>query len=246
MTSKSARGVTLLEMLVALVIFGIVAAVLYGTFTRTLESRDYAVSRADVFARARMAFDWLEQDLKGSLSVGTYPAGRPRFLSAGNGENETADLPLLDLTVRTTRRSAVIDADRDDAPGAVLVDQSRVVYRVEESEDGEDLAPPPRAGGGAIANGPRYLVRYELRPPLGDDDDLDSALRTVLVRGLARIEFRFVDRGAELERWEPEETTSLRSLGPRLVDIRLELFDADGRTTELSTTVLIPLGGRGG
>jgi hypothetical protein len=233
-------------MLVALVIFGIVAAVLYGTFTRTLESRDYAVSRADVFARARMAFDWLEQDLKGSLSVGTYPAGKPRFLSAGSGENETADLPLLDLTVRTMRRSAVIGADRDDAPGAVLVDQSRVVYRVEESEDGNDLAPPARGGASARADGPLYLVRYELRPPLADDEDLASALRTVLVRGLASVDLRFVDRGAELERWEPEETTSLRSLGPRLVEIRLELFDADGRTTELSTTVLIPLGGRGG
>jgi len=245
-TSKGARGVTLLEMLVALVIFGVVAAVLYGTFTQTLESRDYAVSRADVFARARMALDWLEQDLKGSLSVGAFPVGKPRFLSSGNGENQTPDLPLLDLTVRTTRRSATIGADRDDAPGAVLIDQSRVVYRVEDSEDGEDLDAAPRARDGASADGPQYLVRYELRPPLADDDDLDSALRTVLVKGLARIDLRFVDRGAELERWEPEETTSLRSLGPRLVDIRLELFDSDGRTTELSTIVLIPLGGRGG
>ena len=240
MTGNRQRGVTLLEMLVALAVFGIVATVLYGTFTRTIESRDYAASRTELFARARLAFDWLEQDLEGSLSVAIYPTAKPRFLSSGTDLAETADLPILDLTVRTARHSAAVTGARDEAPGAALVDQARVVYRVEDLED-DDLHGLKLADDGER---PRGLVRYELRPPL--DGDMDAALRTVIVRDLASIQLVFDDRGAKLDRWEPEDTLALRSRGPRLVDIRLTLKDRDGTTTELTTAVLVPLGGRGG
>ena len=242
MTRANDRGVSLLEMLVALAVFGVVAAVLYGTFSSTLASRDYASRRVELFARGRLAIDWLEQDLKGSLSVGEYPVGKPRFLSSGDGEAETHDLPLLELTVRTVRRTIAVEAESKDAPGASLVDQARVIYRFEELED-DDLATPWMTPG---AERPRGLVRYELRPPLQDDDHIDAALRTVIVRDVESVELRFEDRGAELERWEPEETTSLRSLGPRIVDVRLVLTDDAGERAELATAVLVPLGGRGG
>jgi prepilin-type N-terminal cleavage/methylation domain-containing protein len=235
-----ARGVTLLEMLVALAVFGIVATVLYGTFSRTIESRDYASARTELFARARLAFDWLEQDLEGSLSVATYPAGKAKFLSSGSDLAETPDLPLLDLTVRTSRRAATLGGPRDESPGSALVDQARVVYRVEELEDEDLLGLALAADGGR----PRGLVRYELRPPL--DGDFDAALRTVIVRDLASIQLVFDDRGTTLDRWEASDSLSLRSRGPRTVDIRITLKDRDGSTAELTTTVLVPLGGRGG
>ncbi len=241
---KRAResGVSLLEMMVALAIFGVVAGVLYGTFRGTLESRDYAARRTDLFARGRMAVDWLEQDLKGSLSVSSYPAGKPRFLTAGSGANDTRDLPLLEITTRTARRMAALGTERSDAPGAILIDQALVIYRFEELEE-DDLA-----ASRALPDGerPKGLVRYELRPPLDDADRLDAALRTVIVRDLESIDLHFVDRGAELDRWEPEETTSLRSLGPRVVDVRLTLKDDAGQRAELATSILLPLGGRGG
>ena len=235
-----ARGVTLLEMLVALAVFGIVASVLYGTFSSTLESRDYAVARTELFARARLAFDWLEQDLEGSLSVAIYPSGKPRFLSSGSDLSETPDLPLLELTVRTARRAATLSGPRDEAPGAALVDQALVVYRVEELED-DDLVGLALAADGER---PRGLVRYELRPPL--DGDVDAALRTVIVRDLASIQLVFDDRGTTLERWEAGDSLSLRSRGPRVVDIRLRLKDREGSSAELTTAVLVPLGGHGG
>jgi hypothetical protein len=229
-------------MLVALAVFGVVAAVLYGTFRSTLESRDHATRRTELFARGRLAVDWLEQDLKGSLSVSTYPAGKPRFLSSGTGDRDSRDLPLLEVTVRTARRTMGTAAESEDSPGASLIDQARVIYRFEELED-DDLPAGGRAPGGERPHG---LVRYELRPPLDDDDHDDAALRTVIVRDLESIELRFEDRGAELDRWEPEETTSLRSLGPRIVDVRLTLTDEAGQRAELATAVLVPLGGRGG
>ena len=75
---------------------------------------------------------------------------------------------------------------------------------------------------------------------------MEAALRTVIVRDLVKIELLFDDRGATLDRWEPEESMSLRSPGPRIVDVRLTLIDRDGLTAELATAILVPLGGRGG
>lgn len=233
-------GVTLLEMLVAVAIFGIVASVLYGSFSRTLEARNLAGERAEVYATARVAMDWLEQDLKGSLSVNLYPLGRARFFSTGHGGEDTvsADDPLLDLTVRTARRTAAIRNEAGQELAVTMADQSRVVYRVEEEADPflESLRPP---GDNSLD-----LVRYEIRPPL--EEGIEQSLRTVVARGVRTIDLAFEDRGSILERWEQTEESGLGVNGPRLVEIRLVIDDAEGNPTEFVTSVLIPLGGRRG
>lgn len=233
-------GVTLLEMLVAVAIFGIVASVLYGSFSRTLEARNLAGKRSEVYATARVAIDWLEQDLKGSLSVELYPLGRPRFFSTGHGGEDTvsADDPLLDLTVRTARRTAAIRDEDGQELAATMADQSRVVYRVEEETEAffESLRRP----GDTSLN----LVRYEIRPPL--QEGIEQSLRTVVARGVRTIDLAFEDRGSILERWEQTEGSGLGVNGPRVVEIRLVIDDAEGNPAEFVTSVLIPLGGRRG
>jgi len=227
-------------MLVAVAIFGIVASVLYGSFSRTLEARNLAGERAEVYATARVAMDWLEQDLKGSLSVDLYLKGRPRFFSTGHGGEDTtsADDPLLDLTVRTARRTAALRDEAGQELAATMADQSRVVYRVEEESD--DFFESLRRTGDTSLN----LVRYEIRPPL--EEGIEQSLRTVVARGLRSIDLAFEDRGSILERWEQTEESGLGVTGPRVVEIRLVIDDADGNPAEFVTSVLIPLGGRRG
>jgi prepilin-type N-terminal cleavage/methylation domain-containing protein len=235
-------GLTLLEMLVAVAILGVVASVLYGSFSRTLEARNIASDRAEVYSTARVAMDWLEQDLKGSLSVDLYMTGKPRFFSTGHGGEDTltADQPLLDLTVRTARRVAVLRDGDGDELATTMADQARVVYRVEEESD-EVLAELAGTDGSQLT-----LVRYELRPPLADEEIRDAALRTVVARRLRTIDLRFEDRGTIVERWEQTEASGLTTNGPRLVEIRLVLEDSDGEPEEFATSVLVPLGGRRG
>jgi prepilin-type N-terminal cleavage/methylation domain-containing protein len=233
-------GVTLLEMLVAVAIFGVVASVLYGSFSRTLDARNLAGERAAIYATARVAMDWLEQDLKGSLSVDVYMKGKPRFFSTGHGGEDTvsADDPLLDLTVRTARRGAAIRTEAGEELATTLADQSRVVYRVEEESE-EFLDAPIRAGSTGLV-----LARYEIRPPL--EEGVERSLRTVVARGIRSIDLSFEDRGTILDRWEQTEESASGVNGPRVVEIRLVLDDEDGNPSEFATSVLIPMGGRRG
>lgn len=235
-----AAGVTLLELLVAVAIFGIVASVLYGSFNRTLEARNLASDRAEVYSTARIVMDWLEQDLKGSLSVDVYMTGKPRFFSTGHGGEDTvsADDPLLDLTVRTARRAAVLRDEAGEELATTMADQSRVVYRVEEESD-EVFDAPLRPSATGLA-----LVRYEIRPPL--EEGIEETLRTVVARGVRTIDLAFEDRGTILDRWEQTEESGSGINGPRVVEIRLVIDDADGNPAEFATSVLIPLGGRRG
>jgi prepilin-type N-terminal cleavage/methylation domain-containing protein len=238
--TRPTAGVTLLEMLVAVAIFGVVASVLYGSFTRTLEARDLAGGRAEVYSTARVAMDWLEQDLKGSLSVDVYLTGKPRFFSTGHGGADTvsADDPLLDLTVRTARRTAVLRDEAGNELATTMADQSRVVYRVEEYSD-EPFDAASRPGGTGLS-----LVRYEIRPPL--EEGIERSMRTVVARGLRTIDLAFEDRGTIVDRWERREDSAAGVNGPRVVEIRLVIDDADGNPAEFATSVLIPMGGRRG
>jgi prepilin-type N-terminal cleavage/methylation domain-containing protein len=227
---KRDRGVTLLEMLVALAVFGIVATVLFQSFTKTLEARDYAGRRAEIYAGARAVFDWLEVDLKGSLSVKAYPAppGVELFSSTGHGGADTlfADQPLLDLTVRTSRNTAVLRGEGGEELATNMADQARVRYQVEESDT--------ETGGLA-------LVRYEVRPPL--EQAPNAELRTVIAERILSIDFRFETRGAISEQWD-QRSGAAAGAGPRLVEIRLSLAGDDGAVAEFVTSVLLPLGGR--
>jgi prepilin-type N-terminal cleavage/methylation domain-containing protein len=225
--TRRQHGVTLLEMLVALAVFGVVAAILFQSFTRTLEARDHAGRRAEVFASARVVFDWLEHDLKGSLSVRTYPAGLTVFSSSGHAADDTltADEPLLDLTVRTARRTGVVRRDDGEELALNQADQARVRYRIESGEE----------------DGGLDLVRYEWRPPL--EEAPGSEMRTVISGGVRYLDLRFETRGAVTERWDQRSGVA-SAAGPRIVEIRLALDGPDGRVDEFATSVLIPMGGR--
>ena len=54
------------------------------------------------------------------------------------------------------------------------------------------------------------------------------------------------DRGTIVDRWEPSEDSAGGVNGPRVVEIRLVIDDADGNPAEFATSVLIPMGGRRG
>jgi prepilin-type N-terminal cleavage/methylation domain-containing protein len=51
LTGARERGVTLIELLVAVAILGVIAALLYGTFSRTLAGRDRASTALERYAR---------------------------------------------------------------------------------------------------------------------------------------------------------------------------------------------------
>lgn len=226
-------GVTLLELLVAVAVLGVIAGLLYGTFSRTMLSREYVQTRAATYSSARLAMDWIERDLMGSFAIAAYPTGLKRFISPGYAGLDTLgrDAPMLDLIAASARGTTPLERPGFIAEGFVdRGDQARIVYRLEE-DPGD--APEPSAN----------LVRYELRPPLMTD--FAPASRAVIASGVESITLRFYDGHSWYHRWSTIDGGSSQRLGPRVVELRLNLVDDSGTATFVSA-VRLPLGGRSG
>jgi prepilin-type N-terminal cleavage/methylation domain-containing protein len=245
------RGVTLLELLAAVAILGVVAAVLYGTFSRTLAGRDAATEAMERYAVARAVVDWLERDIEGSWGAGLYPTGARRFASLGRAEAPTkGGTPLLDVTSTSSRATTPLVGPLIEIEGTRdLGDQVRVLYHLEDPADPAaggsasllETQRPPRdlhveSPGGAAG---LDLVRYEHRPPVSAE--LEDASRAVVARGLQSIALRFFDGATWYEEWDSAQ----RASAPRLVEVRLRLADPR-EPLELVSAIYVELGGRRG
>ncbi|TFH21628.1 MAG: prepilin-type N-terminal cleavage/methylation domain-containing protein [Myxococcales bacterium] len=209
-------GVSLLEMLVAMAIFAIIASLLYGTFSRTAGTRRYVGERAAVYSLARSSVSWLERDIEAAFSAHTYPVGEHRFISAGRVERETTDdeIPLLDVTTVTSLGTTPLEA-----PGFIIegrreqVDQARVVYRLEEPQDDD---------------GDVYgldLVRYDFRP--ARLEELEKASRAVVAHHIETVELRFFDGVSWWESWDSQRGQTNAGRAPRMVETRVTIATLD-------------------
>ena len=59
---RTARGFTLLELVVALAVFAVLATLAYGSLARLLYAREQLASRAEALGRLQLAYSLLERD----------------------------------------------------------------------------------------------------------------------------------------------------------------------------------------
>jgi len=233
-----AAGFTLLELLVAVAILGIVAGGLYGTFARTSASRVHAQLRAETFDLARATIDGLERDLAGSFDIGGYDPQTLRFLGVDtttlSGREDTA--LVVDFTAVTSRQTTPPSGlGAVPAEGTDLGDEVRVAYRLERRDDDSRQAAQPPERGFA-------LVRYELRPPTSQP--IEQGTRSVVARGVEALVLRFWDGSRWVSSWDSSSGGGRNGRAPSLVETRLRLAGADGSSADFVSTVYLPLGGR--
>jgi prepilin-type N-terminal cleavage/methylation domain-containing protein len=232
-------GLTLLELLVAVSILALLSPLLYGTFSRTLASRNYATARAAAFSTARAAMDWLERDLAGSFVVGSYPAAVKYFFSTGAADEPAGNEEpyLLDVTAASALgTSLLVRPEAIAVPGPSRPDQAHVIYRLEEQEDDEVTGDD----GGTIAAA--SLVRYDFRPAFGGE--LEDASRAVIARNVESIQLRFYDGTTWFESWDSEAIGIQHDRAPLLVEVRMTIVAAEGDPLEFVSAVTLPMGGR--
>ena len=210
---RARAGMSLIELLAAVAVLAVVTTIVYGSLSRTLAAREYALARASLFAEARSAFSWLERDMRSSFDTGGYGSELSRFWSQ-TGSEETA---VLDLTALGSRGTTPLEG-LWPLPPTDRSDQARVVYR---------LAGEP---------GTFDLVRYEIRPP-GPFDEA-TASRTVVASGLGSVEMRFFNG----RRWQDGWTgQNAKRQAPRAAEITLTFTDAaGGESLVLSSATSIP------
>jgi len=224
----TSAGFTLIEMMVAVSLLGIVAAAVYGTISRSAASRDHALDRLQRVGQLRSALDWMARDLENNYETQLQPTDIAVLSSSGSAGMRSAysGLALLELTVLSARGVTVVD---DEAWSGLQQrdrgDQARVVYMLEHRQ----------ATGETKAT--MELARYEFRPPVVAP--LEEADRRVVATGLQAVDLRFFAGGDWLDSWQERPGSNPDQKTPELVELSVTAAAGkDGPPMELTMAVL--------
>jgi prepilin-type N-terminal cleavage/methylation domain-containing protein len=218
---RAMRGMTLIELLVALAIFAVVGGTLYPVVTGALTSRADATDRVRVGAEARVILDRLEQDLVGNVDAGHPSPLPPRFVAPPSIGRRNAGERILLETVAVVARGVVatdgialgqltesLPADRGDL--------AQVRWRIDP-------------------NGRR--LRQEVRPPRRDPVDWTTVPVEVL-SDRAEVELEFWEPETWLEAWDSREPGPRNRRAPLAVRSTVRVGGPEG--LELVSSVLLP------
>jgi prepilin-type N-terminal cleavage/methylation domain-containing protein len=223
--AASERGMTLLELLVALAIFGVLGSALMPVINGAISSRGAAAGRILLDAEARTILDRLEQDLASNCDVGLVGLVPPRFLApATTGRFGTSERTVFEATTLVTRGVTSPDAAVGGEDSAVLAavdrgDQAHVRWSIDD------------AG---------RLVRQEIRPPSSDPVDW-SIVEVEVMSEHAGLVLEFYEPVTWLEAWDSTESGPHRGRAPVAVRSTLTLDDRQNAPLELVSTVVLPV-----
>lgn len=259
--STRRRGFTLMEVMLALGIFGIVTVTLYGTFARTLRSKGIAERRAEVTRVGRAAVGRMADEIASAY----YPSslsGTAIFRVLKSGSDD-APLDSLVFTALSARPAGIDGRETDQRMLAYFFPRERSGLRRDGNTsaangggaDGLDR-PANRGGVDLLADdaddffaafGPRHppvpgtephrLLRREAT--MIERRALDEARASVFLDDVASLELTFYDGREWRELWDSEDPSSRRL--PRAVRIDLALYDEIGEIHHFTTAVDLPL-----
>jgi general secretion pathway protein J len=217
------NGFTLLELIVAMSIFTIIAAATYSMFDSARSVSTRAEFRAQLFQTARAALQAIEEDLRGAV-MPANAAVDTGFISTNSGSEKEA-VDKLEFFTATRHTASAYDVNATDVVRGG--DVSKVTYWVEP-----DLKRPAH---GLVRERPK-----ELTPPSGPvhrDEDVQEVAPDVVY-----VNFRFFDNGQWLDTWD---STQVRKL-PKAVEVTITVR-GEWRDEEIlepfMTRVYLPVGG---
>ncbi len=232
----SRRGFTLLEVLVATAILGLILMAVYGVVARTLMATQRAESRAELYADGRELVLRLADEIEGALP----PSTTVYFL----GERREATPPSDVLQFFTVVRRVYGAEQR--AGGMALVG-----YMLDETETPKVFALRRQeevlavAGGGGDPNAPG-MGEAGAQFGAANDAPEEPQVRAIhLSDRVAGLRFDYVDpaTGEAMPQWDtsqPGPDNELLGL-PAAVSITLWLWDENGSVHDFSTIVDLPL-----
>jgi prepilin-type N-terminal cleavage/methylation domain-containing protein len=229
----SRRGFTLLEILVATAILGIVLMTVYGVLARALYAKNHSEERAELYAAGREAVlkmgDELESALPPTAGVGVG------FVGEAGTDRVPNDRVWFTMVIRRTLGASLNRGGRawvsysldevENTPNLFALRRQEELVLTPEPDTGEET--DPEAADAAAAATP-------------------SAIAAHILDQVAGLRFRYLDAetGEWLDSWdttaEPPPGQPPRGL-PAAVQITLFLADNSGGIHDFSTTVDLPL-----
>jgi prepilin-type N-terminal cleavage/methylation domain-containing protein len=235
-TGADARGFTLLEVLLAILILGLILASVYGALSRTASSKQHAEERAELYSSGRQALLKIANDIEGALP----PLSGDRIYFRGQaGSIEFVTMNRGGYGSNRVRPGRVLIAySLDPLPNArdsFALRREEYLYAAMLAEaDGIEL-PPPEEGEEEV---PTAQATYLLDcPNVSNDLNLPGACMRV-----SDMRFRYFDEpsGSWVEEWDSTQEELLGRL-PAAVEIGVVVQDADGAPETFTTIVDLPL-----
>jgi len=222
-------GFTLIEVMVATAIVGLVLVTVYGAVARTVASKNHAEERAELYAAGREAVLKMADEIEGALS----PAGGRNvgFVGVPGTERVPTDAVQFDVVIR---RVFGVSQGRG---GRALVS-----YSLDPLKDRPNLF--------ALRRQEQLLTdpaAEDVDPDAGDVEEpaAPTAFAAYLLDQVAGLRFRYLDpeNGQWLDAWDT--TVARAGLAPRglpgAVEITLFLADPRGAIHDFGTIVDLPL-----
>jgi prepilin-type N-terminal cleavage/methylation domain-containing protein len=237
-----AGGFTLLELMLAIVIVGLLLASVYGALSRTTSSKEIAEERAEVFSNARQAVLKMANDIEAALPPRS--GDRIYFRSEGGGAGSAPTIEFVTMNrggfgLNRVRPGRVLIAySLDPIAGrrnAFALRREEYLYTAMLAEaDGIEL-PPPEEGEEEV---PTAQATYLLDCP-GVADEFNLPGSCMAVTGMR---FRYYDE--VVRDWRDEWDSTQQAMAERLpaaVEIALLVAGKDGTEHEFGTIVDLPL-----
>ena len=231
---SSERGFTLIEVIVATAILGLVMTTIYGVLTRTLMATRHAEARAELFASGREQVMRMADEIEGALP----PTRIVYFIGEHRGSTPPTDAIGFYTIV-----------NRAFGGGHRLGGLAFVSYSLDETKDGwfalrrqEELLANP----GSAAGDDRFGDDFDDSYPSAELARPEPIINSVhLIDRVAGLRFGYIDpeTGELVEAWDtstPDSENRLRNL-PGAVSITLFLADERGGIHDFSTIVDLPL-----
>jgi type II secretion system protein J len=219
------QAFTLIEMLIALAMVGLIVTMVYGSYAATSRSLSVYNSRMTCSERAYLVLRLMARQIRCAYTP-SFQAGVP----SESGEGRNSRLPPNSIS-RTS--IAVFRGDPDEPGGEILCFTTT---------GGLGLG-PDRPGGLS-----RVSYRYDARTGTLSvscvpcvhtfDNQRDSQVRRPVLSGISSIELEFHDG----HRWQQAWSSGKADRLPRAVRIALTIIDESGRTHHYGTTVPVALG----
>ena len=222
------RGFTLLEILVATAILGIIMMTVYGVLARALYAKNHSEERADLYASGREAVLKIADEIEGALPP---TAGRDICcIGVAGSDRVPTDAVQFDVVVRRLYGAS------QNRGGRALVS-----YSLDPMPDVPTLF--------ALRRQEQLLTEAA---PESDDQNADatpagpSVLAAYLLDHVAGLRFRYLDpnTGEWANVWdttaEPPPGQLVRGL-PGAVEVTIFLADNEGGVHDFGTIVDLPL-----
>ncbi len=212
--NRKTGGFTLMEMLLAFVILGIITSVIYSSLRIGMNVWNRAEERMEGIAEARIALERVSLSVRNAYLPRERKKILPMAFKNDTDQDESSD-ELRIITAAAPQRD-------DEYPQGGL--KEVVFYLERESGEGTMVLKQRERRG--------YYIPEEERPL---SEQTEPGVVTVLAEEVAGLNFRFFDGEKWVDEWDFEQ---LRKL-PNGVEITIVLV-REGKRQVLSTTVDLP------